>query len=131
MSNTQIPENLKYTKDHEWARVEGKQVTVGVTEHAQNSLGDIVFVELPEVGRELTAGETFGVVESVKAVSDLISPIAGKVAAINEKLVDEPNTINDAPYEGGWIVKIEMTGESTDHDLMDHLNYKDLVDTLA
>jgi glycine cleavage system H protein len=98
-----FPNELKYTKDHEWAKIDGNQVTVGITDHAQSSLGDIVFVELPKVGRELKAGETFGVVESIKAVSDLYSPIAGKVVAVNDHAVSEPSSLNT------WI---RMAGEN-------------------
>lgn len=105
---SQIPSNLKYTKDHEWALIEGDTVTVGITDFAQSQLGDIVFVELPEVGTALEAGGTFGVVESIKSVSDLYSPITGEVLEANNDLEGEPEKCNEAPYES-WLVKIKCT----------------------
>ena len=105
MSN---PPDLLYTQEHEWARVEGNVVTVGITEHAQDALGDIVFVELPEVGQEVEESEPFGAVESVKAVSELFSPCEGLILKVNEELLDAPEQINESPYEEGWIVQIEV-----------------------
>ena len=125
-----FPDNLKYTKDHEWAKVEGKQVTVGITDHAQSALGDIVFVELPKVGRELKLGETFGVVESIKAVSDLYSPVQGKVVAINDALVAEPSLLNREPHSTAWLVKLELTETASIGELMDAAKYNSLVETL-
>ncbi len=125
-----FPENLKYTKDHEWARVEGNQITVGITDHAQNSLGDIVFVELPKVGRELKAHEAFGVVESIKAVSDLYSPVAGKVVAINEGAIAEPSLLNREPHSTAWLVKLELVDPSSVNGLMDSEKYAAFVETL-
>src|SRR3982751_4941562 len=104
-----FPSELKYTKDHEWTRTEGKTITVGVTDHAQSALGDVVFVELPAVGRQLRKGETFGVVESIQAVSDLYSPVTGKVVEANASLPDSPSTVNQDPYGAAWMVKIEIT----------------------
>ncbi len=125
-----FPENLKYTQDHEWAKVEGKIVTIGITDHAQNALGDVVFVELPEVGHEFNANDPFGVVESIKAVSDLMSPIQGKVIEVNETLNNEPNLINQNPYDNGWIVKIEMKAPDSAKELMSVSEYTKYVDSL-
>src|SRR4051812_26946406 len=115
---SRFPADYKYSKDHEWAKVEGKTVTVGITDHAQSALGDVVFVELPAVGREVKKGDTFGVVESIKAVSDLYAPISGKVSAVNTTLPDDPALINREPHTGAWIVKIEAS-EPAGSDLMD------------
>lgn len=102
------PENLKYTKEHEWILIKGTRGIVGITEYAQNSLGDVVFVELPEVGQRLKVGESLGVVESVKAVSDIYTPCAGVVKQINENLFAAPELLNDDPYHEGWLVEIEI-----------------------
>ncbi len=120
-----FPTQLKYTKDHEWAKIDGKTATIGITDHAQNSLGDVVFVDLPKVGRVLKKGETFGVVESIKAVSDLYSPVDGKIVEVNSALADQPGLVNTDPYQGAWMVKIEVAG-STD-GLLDVEKYQDLV----
>lgn len=125
-----FPTQYKYTKDHEWALVEGNQITVGVTDHAQSALGDIVFVDLPKVGRILKAGETFGVVESVKAVSDLFSPVGGKVLAVNTALADEPATVNKDPHGKAWMIKLELTDASSVNSLMDAAAYDAYVATL-
>ena len=125
-----FPANLKYTKDHEWALIEGNKVTVGVTEHATGALGDIVFAELPAVGRALKAGETFGVVESIKAVSDLYSPVTGKVTAINTDLPNDPGTINKDPYGKAWMIKVELTDAASTKDLMDSATYTKYVASL-
>ncbi len=106
-----VPEELQYTKTHEWVRREGDIATIGITEHAQDELGDVVFVELPEVGSGLGAGDSFGVVESVKAVSDLYTPVAGEVTEVNEALNDSPELINSDPYGEGWIVRLRVSGE--------------------
>lgn len=111
------PKDLKYSKEHEWIRQEGNTGVVGITHFAQDQLGDVVFVELPEVGRVLKAGEQFGVVESVKTVSDLYSPANGKVVAINENLADKPEVVNSDPFGEGWMIKLEI--ESLDPGLMD------------
>lgn len=126
-----FPKDLKYTKDHEWARVSGSEVSVGITDHAQSSLGDIVFVELPKVGRKLKAGETFGVVESIKAVSDLYSPIDGEVIATNEAVVSNPGQINQDPYTGGWLVKFKLTNPASAETLMDCPKYEAFVKSLG
>lgn len=115
MSN---PNHLLYTEDHEWANVEGDVVTVGITQHAQDSLGDVVFVELPELERELGGGESLGVVESVKAVSDLYSPCEGTVVEVNERLNDEPELVNSDPYGEGWIIKIKIASTEAVSHLM-------------
>jgi glycine cleavage system H protein len=122
-----FPAELKYTKDHEWARIDGNKVTVGITDHAQSALGDVVFVELPTVGRQLKKGETFGVVESIKAVSDLYSPVAGKVVEVNSGLPDDPALVNREPHGGAWLVKIELSDTSSLSDLMDAQAYEGYV----
>lgn len=116
-----VPSDLKYTKDHEWARVEGNRVTVGITQHAVDALGDIILVSVDaKLGAALTAGKVFGVVESTKSVSDLFSPIAGTVAAVNDALKDAPEKVNESPYEAGWMVVFEVAGTSGELDgLMD------------
>lgn len=125
-----FPNELKYTKDHEWARVEGARVTVGVTDHAQSALGDVVFVELPQVGRTLKAHETFGVVESIKAVSDLYSPLAGKVVEVNSSLTDDPSRVNKDPYGEAWLIKLELADTAAVNALMDAAAYTQYVQSL-
>jgi glycine cleavage system H protein len=122
-----IPANLKYTKEHEWARIEGNRVVVGVTAHAQEALGDVVYVELPKVGATLTAGKQFGVIESTKAVSDLYSPLTGKVVKVNDALTDSPQTINSDPYGAGWIVEVEPSDSKELAGLMDASAYENLL----
>jgi glycine cleavage system H protein len=119
-----------YTKSHEWLTVEGKSVTVGITDFAQSQLGDVVFLELPKPGRKLDAGESFGVVESVKAASDLYAPVAGRVAAVNEQLAGKPELINSDPYGDGWILKLELAGDLPT-DLMDEAAYKKSTESQA
>jgi glycine cleavage system H protein len=121
------PANLKYTKEHEWARIEGNRVVVGVTSHAQEALGDVVYVELPKVGSTLTAGKQFGVIESTKAVSDLYSPLSGKVVKVNDALTDSPQTINSDPYGAGWIVELEPSDSKELAGLMDASAYENLL----
>jgi len=101
-----FPSDLKYTKEHEWVRLDGETATVGITDHAQDSLGDVVYVELPEQGTAVTKGDAFGVVESVKAVSDLYAPLSGDVVEINDAIVDSPEVINEDPYGEGWMIKV-------------------------
>src|SRR5437899_13041789 len=110
------PESLKYTKDHEWARLRGNTVTVGITLFAKDQLGDVVYLELPEVGATVTKGQPFGVVESTKAVSELFAPLSGKVTKVNQALVDAPEQINDDPYEKGWMIEIQLNapGEASE-----------------
>lgn len=119
-----------YTKTHEWLMVEGKSVTVGISDFAQAQLGDVVFLELPNPGRKLEAGESFGVVESVKAASDLYSPVSGRVTAVNDKVAGKPELINSDPYGDGWILKLELTGELP-KDLMDEATYKQSTESQA
>jgi glycine cleavage system H protein len=109
-----IPADLKYTREHEWVRIEGDVATFGITDHAQEALGDIVFVELPETGTDINAGEAFVVVESVKAVSDAYAPVAGEIIAVNEELEDEPEKVNTDPYGSGWIARIRMSGDTVE-----------------
>ena len=122
-----IPQNLKYTKEHEWARIEGNRVVVGVTSHAQEALGDVVFVELPKVGATVTSGKQFGVIESTKAVSELYSPLSGKVVKVNDALKDNPQTINSDPYGAGWIIELELSDSKEVAGLMDASAYGDLL----
>ena len=117
-----------YTKTHEWLLVDGKTVTIGITDFAQSQLGDVVFLELPNPGRKLEAGESFGVVESVKAASDLYSPVSGRATAVNDKLAAKPELINSDPHGDGWILKLELTGELP-NDLMDEAAYKQFTET--
>jgi glycine cleavage system H protein len=119
-----------YTKSHEWLTVEGKSATVGITDFAQSQLGDVVFLELPNPGRKLEAGESFGVVESVKAASDLYAPVSGRVAEVNDKLAGKPELINSDPYGDGWILKLDLSGELP-KDLMDEDTYKKFAETGA
>jgi glycine cleavage system H protein len=119
-----LPKDLKYSKDHEWIKVEGDVAVIGITDYAQDSLGDIVFLELPDVEAELSQGETFGVVESVKAVSDLVTPVSGKVIETHEHLIDAPETINSDPYGVGWMIKIELSDNSEIEALFDAASYE-------
>lgn len=116
MSNT--PAELKYAASHEWARLDGDIVTVGITDHAQDALGDLVYVELPEVGDQISAGAEAGVVESVKAASDIYAPVSGEIVAINEALADSPEIVNSEPYSGGWLYKIKISDVSELDKLM-------------
>ncbi len=119
-----------YTKTHEWVTVDGKEATVGITDFAQSQLGDVVFLELPSTGRKLAAQETFGVIESVKAASDLYSPVAGRVTEVNEKLSSKPELINSDPYGEGWILKLELNGDLPP-DLLSETDYKKLTEESA
>ena len=119
-----FPENLKYARTDEWVRIEGDEALIGISDYAQHELGDIVYVELPEVGTRVTAGAAFGVVESVKAVSDLNSPVSGEVLESNTPVTDEPGIINNAPYGDGWMIKVRV--ESVSEDLMDSSTYSAL-----
>jgi glycine cleavage system H protein len=125
-----IPKDLKYTKEHEWVRVEGKSATVGVTDHAQSALGDVVFIELPSVGREFKKGSTFGVVESIKAVSDLYAPLSGTVTATHTELTNDPSKVNREPYTGAWMLKIEISDPAELSSLMDASAYEQYISTL-
>ncbi len=117
------PNDRKYSKSHEWVKLDGNTATIGISDHAQDSLGDITFVELPEVGKELKKGSEFGVVESVKAASDLYAPVSGKVVEVNDKLGSEPEIINSDPYEGGWLMKVEVSSADEANELMDAQAY--------
>ena len=122
-----FPENLKYSEDHEWVKIDGNIATIGITEFAQGELGDVVFIELPEVDDEINEGEPFGTIEAVKTVSDMLSPLSGKVMEVNESLNDKPETINSDPYEKGWIIKIESLDKDELKNLMDSKSYKEFV----
>lgn len=124
-----FPEELKYTDSHEYIMVEGNIATIGITDYAADKLGDIVYVELPKVGDVFTTGQSFGVIESVKSVSDLYAPVSGKVVEINESLLDHPESITEDAYERGWIVKIEMDDPTEAEGLMDSDNYSSHVST--
>ncbi|HVF46820.1 MAG TPA: glycine cleavage system protein GcvH [Pyrinomonadaceae bacterium] len=106
MSN--IPENLRYSKDHEWVEVDGDIASIGITDYAQHSLGDVVYIDMPRVGDKLNAHEAFGSVESVKAVSEIFLPVAGEIVAVNDGLNDTPEVVNNDPYRGGWMIKVKM-----------------------
>ena len=122
-----VPTDLCYTKDHEWVRVDGEEATVGITEYAATQLGDIVFVELPDVGRALTQAATFGVVESVKAVSDLFAPVGGEVVATNNALAGAPEQVNADPYGEGWMIRVRLTEPGEVDELLDAAAYDALV----
>ena len=123
MAETEIPEDLRYSREDEWARLEGNRVTIGVTNYAQQQLGDIVFVELPEVGALVEAGEPFGVIESVKAVSDLYSPVAGEVVDVNQDLAEAPEAVNEDCYGDGWMITVALSDASTYEELLDAQGY--------
>ena len=122
-----IPENLKYSKDHEWIKTDGKVATIGITYHAQDQLGDVVFVELPQVGATLKATQDFGVVESVKNVSTLYSPVSGKVVEVNGTLGDTPEKVNASPYEEAWMIKVELDNPGEVNNLLDAKQYGELI----
>jgi glycine cleavage system H protein len=122
-----VPNDLRYTRDHEWLRLDGEEATVGITAYAADQLGDIVFVELPDAGRELDQARPFGVVESVKAVSDLFAPISGEVVAINTALAAGPELVNSDPYGDGWMIKVKVADASQLDDLLDGEAYDALV----
>ena len=119
----QYPESLRYTKEHEWARVRGNTATIGITAFAKDQLGDVVYLELPEVGAEVKRGQPFGVVESTKAVSELFAPLTGKVTKVNQELVEAPEGINDSPHEKGWMIEIEVADRAEVDVLLDAGGY--------
>ncbi len=123
MSEFEAPKELRYSKEDEWVRTEGDHFVVGVSDFAQQQLGDVVFVELPEIGAEFAAGDSFGTIESVKAVSDLFCPISGRITEVNGELEDAPEIVNSAPYGAGWIIKIEPTAADPLADLLDADGY--------
>ncbi len=120
-----VPESLHYSKDHEWVRVEGDIAVIGITDHAQDQLGDVVYVELPKAGEEFAAHESFGSVESVKAVSEIFTPVSGKVAEANGSLTDEPEKVNADPYGEGWMIKIRMSRPGEVDSLLTAAEYED------
>ncbi|MGH2573427.1 MAG: glycine cleavage system protein GcvH [Actinomycetota bacterium] len=124
----EFPEDLKYSKEHEWARRDGDLVRVGISDFAQDALGDVVYVDLPEVGAELKAGQPFGEVESTKSVSDLFAPISGTVVERNEQLADSPEIVNRSPYDEGWMVLVQPTDLSQMEALLDAAAYRDLTE---
>jgi glycine cleavage system H protein len=121
------PKNLKYHREHDWARVEGDVAVFGLTNYAQETLGDIVYIELPEVGADVTAGTAYAEVESVKAVSDVYAPLSGSVVEVNEEVVDAPELINESPFEDGWLIKIRVADPSEIDDLMSAEEYEELI----
>jgi len=124
-----VPADLKYTKDHEWIRVEGETAIVGITDFAQKELGDVVFVEIETEGEELAKGETFGTVEAVKTVSDLFMPVGGKVLEINEALADEPELVNNDPFGNGWMIKLQITDAAELDELLSAGDYQKMIET--
>ncbi len=123
-----IPDNLKYTKDHEWVKIDGDTVIIGITDFAQHELGDIVFVEVDTVDETLDKEETFGTIEAVKTVSDLFMPVGGEILEFNEELEATPDVINKDPYGAGWIIKVKIADASEADDLLSANEYKDLID---
>jgi glycine cleavage system H protein len=123
-----FPDDLRYTREHEWARVKGDRIVVGITDFAQDQLGDVVYVELPDVGDPVKKGESFGVVESTKAVSELFSPVNGKVVEVNDPLRDAPETLNEDPYEEGWMIVVQPTDPKELGELMDAKAYRAFVE---
>jgi len=120
-----IPDDLHYSKDHEWVRVEGSVAVVGITDYAQDSLGDVVYVELPKASDEFAANESFGSVESVKAVSEVFSPVSGEIVAINETLADTPEKVNKDPYNEGWMIRVQMSNPGEVDSLLTAAEYED------
>jgi glycine cleavage system H protein len=121
------PKNLKYHKEHDWIRVDGDVAVFGITDYAQEQLGDIVYVELPEVGTEVTAGSSFAEVESVKAVSDVYAPVSGTIVEVNDEVVDAPEIINESPYEEGWLVKVKLNDPAEVDELLSAEEYEELL----
>ena len=122
-----VPSEFKYSKEHEWIKVEGNTATIGITEYAQGELGDIVFVELPDVDDEINEGDTFGSVESVKTVSELYAPVSGKIVETNDELEDSPEFVNESPYEKAWMVKVELSDESQLDELLSAEQYSEMI----
>jgi len=120
-----VPDNLSYSKDHEWVRVEGDTAVIGITDHAQEQLGDVVYVELPKPGESFSAHESFGSVESVKAVSEIFTPVSGEIAELNESLNDEPEKVNKDPYGEGWMIKMKMSAPGEVDSLLTAAEYED------
>ena len=122
-----VPDELMYTEEHEWVSFEEDIATIGITDYAQSELGDIVFVELPSVGDTITKGDSFGTIEAVKAVSDLFAPVSGEVIEINESLSENPEIINESPYEEGWMIRIRISDESEQETLLTAESYRDVI----
>ncbi len=122
-----VPEDLHYSKDHEWLRVDGDMAVIGITDYAQNSLGDVVYVELPKPGEKFEAHESFGSVESVKAVSEIFTPISGEVVEINESLADEPEKVNSEPYGDGWMIRMRMSNPGEVDSLLSAIEYEEFI----
>ena len=120
-----IPEDFHYSKDHEWVKVKGDIATIGITDYAQNSLGDVVYVELPKAGEEFASNESFGSVESVKAVSELFTPVSGHVSEVNDTLQDQPEKVNADPYEEGWMIRVKMSSPGEVDSLLTAAEYED------
>ncbi|MBI5236419.1 MAG: glycine cleavage system protein GcvH [Deltaproteobacteria bacterium] len=123
-----FPKDLKYTKEHEWIKVEGNTATIGITDYAQDSLGDVVYVELPQEGQAVTKHEAFGVVESVKAVSDLYSPVSGSVSEVNDAIIDSPEAINEDPYGDAWMIKVDVSNKAELSDLLSAEDYQKFIE---
>ena len=131
MDVSKVPEGLKYTKEHEWVKVEGNGGTVGITDYAQHALTDVVFVELPEIGKKTTQFKSFCTIESVKSVSDVFAPVSGEVSEVNEELSEHPEKVNNDPYGNGWIAKIKISNKSEINSLMDAAQYKTYLEGLG
>lgn len=128
---TNIPENLRYSKDHEWVGVEGDVASIGITDHAQHSLGDVVYIDLPRVGDKFGAHEAFGSVESVKAVSEIFTPVAGEVVEVNEAINDTPESVNSDPYGAGWMVKVKMANAGEADAMLSAVEYEEYLAAAA
>jgi glycine cleavage system H protein len=128
MATTEVPDELRYTQDHEWLRVEGEEATVGITAYAADELGDVVFVELPAVGAQLAARQSFGVIESVKTASDLYSPVAGEVIAVNDALATRAELVNEDAYGAGWMIRLRLADGNTGAELLDAAGYRTLIE---
>lgn len=122
-----IPQDLVYSKEHEWCRVEGNVAVMGITDFAQSELGDVVFLELPEVGDTTTAGEEFGTIEAVKAVAELFAPVSGEVIEVNDTVIDSPESVNEDPYGNGWMIKVSLSDTSEVEKLMDASAYETMI----
>jgi glycine cleavage system H protein len=124
----EFPQELKYSKEHEWLKIDGNTVTIGITDYAQDSLGDVVYVELPQEGTAMVKGETFGVIESVKAVSDLYSPVSGNIVEVNDSIIDNPDVVNEEPYGDAWMLKVELSSAEELDELLSPEDYKQYVE---